>query len=109
MNDNVWKNFIEITHPLLISGSQVRALAERQKEKAESSVYRILKKQGLITAPSHIVLAAADKFINKTQRVNEMWQTDFTYFKIIPWGGITCLLFWMILAGISSHGRYGLT
>jgi len=53
---------------------------------SESSVYRILKKAGLITAPSHIVLSAADEFENKTRRINEMWQTDFTYFKIIGWG-----------------------
>ena len=53
---------------------------------SESSVYRILKRAGLITAPAHIVLSAADEFENKTRRVNEMWQTDFTYFKIIGWG-----------------------
>jgi putative transposase len=53
---------------------------------SESSVYRILKERGLITAPAHIVLSAADEFSHKTSRVNEMWQTDFTYFKIIHWG-----------------------
>jgi transposase len=53
---------------------------------SESSVYRILKSAGLITAPAHIVLSAADEFEKKTKRINEMWQTDFTYFKIIGWG-----------------------
>jgi len=53
---------------------------------SESSVYRILKRAGLITAPAHIVLSAADEFEKKTMRVNEMWQTDFTYFKIVGWG-----------------------
>ena len=53
---------------------------------SESSVYRILKRAGLITSPAHIVMSAADEFENKTRRVNEMWQTDFTYFKIIGWG-----------------------
>lgn len=53
---------------------------------SESSVYRILKEHGLITAPAHIVLSAANEFINKTSRVNEMWQTDFTYFLIKGWG-----------------------
>jgi len=53
---------------------------------SESSVYRILKRAGLITAPAHIVMSASDEFENKTKRVNEMWQTDFTYFKIIGWG-----------------------
>jgi putative transposase len=49
---------------------------------SESSVYRILKSRGLITAPAHIVLSAANEFANKTNRTNEMWQTDFTYFLI---------------------------
>jgi len=29
------------------------------------------------------VIKAADQFHTKTTRPNEMWQTDFTYFKII--------------------------
>ena len=53
---------------------------------SESSVYRILKRAGLITSPAHIVLSAADEFEHKTKRINEMWQTDFTYFKIVGWG-----------------------
>ena len=53
---------------------------------SESSVYRILKKRGLITAPSHILLSASNEFKDKTNFVHEMWQTDFTYFKIIGWG-----------------------
>lgn len=53
---------------------------------SESSVYRILKKRGLITAPSHILISASDEFKDKTNFVHEMWQTDFTYFKILGWG-----------------------
>jgi len=53
---------------------------------SESSVYRILKKQGLITSPAYIVMSASNEFKDKTVRVNQMWQTDFTYFKIIGWG-----------------------
>ena len=53
---------------------------------SESSVYRILRRAGLITSPAHIVMSAADEFETKTRRINEMWQTDFTYFKIIGWG-----------------------
>jgi putative transposase len=53
---------------------------------SESSVYRILKAKGLITSPSHILLSAGNEFKNKTCFANEMWQTDFTYFKILGWG-----------------------
>ncbi|MFM7585773.1 MAG: helix-turn-helix domain-containing protein, partial [Bacteroidota bacterium] len=42
------------------------------------TVYRFLKKRGLIIAPNYVVLSAADEFKDKTLRVNEMWQTDFT-------------------------------
>ena len=53
---------------------------------SESSVRRILCERGLIPAPHHIVLSAANEFKKKTTYMNEMWQTDFTYFKIIGWG-----------------------
>lgn len=61
---------------------------------SESSVYRILKSRGLITSPAWIVLKAADKFHDPPARVNELWQTDFTYLKIIQWGWYyyTCIL-----------------
>jgi len=53
---------------------------------SESSVYRILKSFDLITSPAYIVISAADKFQKPTARINELWQTDFTYFKLIGWG-----------------------
>ena len=53
---------------------------------SESSVYRILKANGLITIPSFRVMSASDSFYDKTTSVNQMWQTDFTYFKIFGWG-----------------------
>jgi putative transposase len=53
---------------------------------SESTVYRLLKAQDLITSPAYILMQASDKFQIPTIRVNEMWQTDFTYFKIVGWG-----------------------
>jgi len=53
---------------------------------SESSVYRILKSYDLVTSPAWIVMEAADEFTDKTKRVNQLWQTDFTYFKIAGWG-----------------------
>ena len=67
---------------------------------SESSVYRILKERGLITSPAWIVMAAANEFKDKTIRVHQQWQTDFTYFKIIGWG-------WYFLATImDDYSRY---
>lgn len=43
---------------------------------SESSVYRILREYGLLTAPAHIVLSASDEFKDKTSRPNEMWQIE---------------------------------
>lgn len=53
---------------------------------SESSVYRILKQRDLIPAPNHFLISAANEFKDKTAFVHQMWQTDFTYFKIIGWG-----------------------
>jgi putative transposase len=53
---------------------------------SESSVYRILKSYDLITSPAYIVMEAADEFHHKTKGIDELWQTDFTYMKVIGWG-----------------------
>jgi putative transposase len=53
---------------------------------SESTVYRLLKAQDLITSPAYILMEAADTFQHPTTRVNEMWQTDFTYCKVVGWG-----------------------
>jgi transposase InsO family protein len=53
---------------------------------SESSVYRLLKAQDMITSPAFIVIKAADEFHDKTTAPNQLWQTDFTYLKVIGWG-----------------------
>ena len=46
------------------------------------------------------VLTAFYEFKHKTKRVHELWQTDFTYFKIIVWG-------WYHLSTIlNDYSRY---
>ena len=45
---------------------------EQQIFISESSVYRILKSRGFITAPAHIFLSAADEFTNKTGFVHQI-------------------------------------
>ena len=56
---------------------------ERRYFISESSAYRSLKAADLITAPTHVVIKAANEFTDKTTAINQMWQTDFTYLKSI--------------------------
>ena len=67
---------------------------------SESSVYRILKAFDLIASPAYTVLSAAEEFRHKTQRVHELWQTDFTYLKVLGWG-------WFYLSTVlDDYSRY---
>ena len=66
----------------------------------ESSVYRLLKALDLISSPAFIVMKAANEFRDKTTAINQLWQTDFTYFNIIGWG-------WMYLSTVlDDFSRY---
>ena len=53
---------------------------------SESSAYRILKSFDLVESPAFQVISAAKHFKQPTKRIHELWQTDFTYFKIQGWG-----------------------
>jgi putative transposase len=67
---------------------------------SEASVYRLLKAQGLVTSPAFIVIKAADSFKDKTTAPNQLWQTDFTYLKVIGWG-------WFYLSSVlDDFSRY---
>jgi RNA-directed DNA polymerase len=59
---------------------------ERRYFLSESSVYRILKAADLITSPAYVLMSASDRFKHPSKRVHEMWQTDFTYLRVIGWG-----------------------
>ena len=50
---------------------------------SESTVYRILKAHDLVTSPVYKVVSAQEKFPQLTKTVNELWQTDFTFFKVV--------------------------
>jgi transposase InsO family protein len=46
------------------------------------------------------MVPAKDKFENPTTKVNELWQTDFTYFKVVDWG-------WYYLSTVlDDYSRY---
>lgn len=67
---------------------------------SESSVYRILKARGLVSSPAYRIISAAEKFEHPTKRINELWQIDFTYFKIINWG------WYYLLSVLDDYSRY---
>ena len=53
---------------------------------SESSVYRVLKRHGLIREVKVLGFPAAKEYHLKTTRVNEQWQSDASYFFVVGWG-----------------------
>jgi transposase InsO family protein len=51
----------------------------------ESTVYRLLKKEGLIKPPE-MQLLAGKEYQRKTGAPHQMWATDASYFRVTGWG-----------------------
>ena len=95
--DRVWNRIPDMVREQIIKlaldepALSPRELAVRFTETenyfvSEASVYRLLKAHDLIASPAFIVMKAADEFKDKTTAPNQLWQTDFTYQKVIGWG-----------------------
>ena len=56
----------------------------------------------LVRHPAYIVIKAAEAFKDKTTAPNELWQTDFTYLKIMGWG-------WYYLSTVLDDSRASLS
>ena len=53
---------------------------------SESSVYRVLKRHGLVREVKLEGFPANKEYRIKTTRVNEQWQSDASYFFVVGWG-----------------------
>ena len=52
---------------------------------SESTVYRILKREGLVKR-QELQVVAAKEYHTKTTRPHQMWATDASYFRVAGWG-----------------------
>lgn len=53
---------------------------------SESTVYRILRREGLVKRVEVKGFVAGKEYHRKTRRPNEMWATDCSYLKVVDWG-----------------------
>jgi transposase InsO family protein len=52
---------------------------------SESTVYRLLRREGLVKR-QEMRLMAAKEYHTKTTRSHQMWSTDASYFRVVGWG-----------------------
>jgi transposase InsO family protein len=67
---------------------------------SESTVYRILKREGLVKGVEIKGFAAGKEYHRKTKRPNEMWATDCSYLRVIDWG------YYYLVTVMDDYSRY---
>lgn len=53
---------------------------------SESTVFRILKREGLIKPAEIVGFKAGKEYHRKTNKPNELWATDCAHIKVVDWG-----------------------
>jgi len=53
---------------------------------SESTIFRALKREGLIKPVEIVGFKAGKEYHRKTKRANELWATDCSHIKVIDWG-----------------------
>jgi transposase InsO family protein len=66
---------------------------------SESTVYRILRREGLVKR-QETQLTAAKEYHTKTTRSHQLWATDASYFKVTGWG------YYYLVTVMDDYTRY---
>lgn len=67
---------------------------------SESTVYRLLRREGLIKKAEVRGFVAGKEYHRKTTRPNEMWATDCCYLKVADWG------YYYLVTILDDYSRY---
>ena len=66
---------------------------------SESTVYRILRREGLVKR-QEVQLVAGKEYHTKTTRPHQMWATDASYFRVVGWG------YYYLVAVMDDYSRF---
>ena len=66
---------------------------------SESTVYRILRREGLVKR-AETRLAASKEYHRKTTGPHQMWATDASYFRVVGWG------YYYMVTVMDDHSRF---
>jgi len=66
---------------------------------SESTVYRILRREGLVKR-QEVQLVAGKEYHTKTTRPHQMWATDASYFRVVGWG------YYYLVTVMDDHTRF---
>ncbi|MCJ7752343.1 MAG: IS3 family transposase [Armatimonadetes bacterium] len=66
---------------------------------SESTVYRILRREGLVKR-QETQLVAAKEYHTKTARPHQMWATDASYFRVVGWG------YYYLVSVLDDYSRF---
>jgi len=65
----------------------------------ESTVYRLLQREGLVKPPE-IKLLASKEYQRKTSMPHQLWATDASYFRVVGWG------FYYLVTVMDDYSRF---